>query len=177
MKFFRPILIIVILTCFCLSLTQYLGAKEASSMKLTLLFDEDKLEYKLKDPIYISFRLKNIASKPIYINKRFFVNSEDSQPGYRELFLEVTGPSGEKLPGREPRDTGFPRTGDFVLLEPDEEITSERKKSLRAYFDLEETGKYKIVAIYHNVYGEEIGVDTFRDKVTSKPVTIKIEKE
>ena len=171
MKLSRPISVILVFTCWCLFLP-HLNAKSASALQLSVFFDKD--EYKTNEPIYINFKLKNTGNKPIYVNKRLYVNSESSKPQYREVYLRITGPTGEKLPCKASHETGFPKTDYFVLLEPKEELTPERKKNLKAYFDLNTPGKYKVIAIYQNVYGPEIGIDAFQGKITSKPVTIKI---
>ena len=74
------------------------------------------------------------------------------------------------------RDTGFPKTDYFALLEPKKEVSSDpkRKRNLTYFYDFKEPGEYKVVAIYKNAYGEEIGLDTFRGEIESKPVKIRI---
>ena len=170
MKYLRPIAII--LFCFCLPFSRQLDAKPGLALQFYLSFDKN--EYKTNEPIYINFKLRNKGNKPVYVNKRFYVNSKDSKPEDREVYLRITSPSGEKLLCKASYDTGFPKTDYFVLLKPKEEITSERKKNLKAYFDLKTPGEYKVIAIYQNIYGPEIGVDAFKDKITSEPVAIKI---
>ena len=165
-------MIILILNIPCLLFNQHLDAKQIPGLELSIFFDKN--EYKPGEAIYINFKLKNSGNEPIYVNKRFYLNSESSKPEDREVFLQITGPSGEKLPYKASYDTGFPKTDYFVLLEPKEEVTSERKKNLKAYFDLKAPGEYSIIAIYQNIYGEEIGADAFKDKIISKPATIKI---
>ena len=172
MKFFRPIFIVLIWGCFCFLFLQQLEAKAASALRFSIFFDKN--EYKTDEPIYINFKLKNTGKKPVYVNKRYYVNSEDSKPEDREVYLRVTGPSGNEVPCKASYDTGFPKTDYFVLLKPKEEAASERKKNLKAYFDLETPGKYNIIAVYQNIYGAEIGIEAFRDKIKSKPVTIKV---
>jgi hypothetical protein len=164
-------LTLIILTISCL-FTQQLGAKPKEALQLSILLDKN--EYKVGEPIYINFRLKNTSAKPVYINKRFYLSSEESSPGDREVFLRITGPTGEKLPCKFSYDTGFPKTDYFVVLKPKEEFTSERKKNLNAYFDLKDKGTYKVIAVYQNVYGPEIGIDAFSKRIESKPVYIKI---
>lgn len=173
MKYLRPIgIILVFLSYFCFLFSRQVDAKPGLALQLYLSFDKN--EYKTNEPIYMNFKLKNKGNKPVYVNKRFYVNSKDSKPGDREVYLRITGPSGEKLPCKASYDTGFPKMDYFVLLKPKEEITSERKKNLKAYFDLKTPGEYKVIAIYQNIYGPEIGVDAFKSKITSEPVTIKI---
>ena len=134
----------------------------------------DKAEYKKSEQIYVNFTLENKGRKPVYVNKRFHVNSEDSPKKKKEVYFIVTGPSGEKLPYRRTYDTGFPKTDYFVLLKRGEKAASERKKSLKTYFDIKKPGTYTVTAVYKNVYGEEIGVDAFKGELKSAVVTIKI---
>lgn len=172
MKFFRPIFIVLMWGCFCLLSFQQLEAKSNLSLKFSVFFDKN--EYKTDEPIYISFKLINTHKKPVYVNKRYYLNSENSKPEDREVYLRVTGPSGNELPCKSSYSTGFPKTDYFVLLNPKEEAVSERKKNLKAYFDLMAPGKYNIIAVYQNIYGAEIGIEVFRDEIKSKPVTIKV---
>lgn len=134
----------------------------------------DKAEYKKTEQIYVNFTLKNEGKKPVYINKRFHINTEDSPEEEKEVYLIVTDPSGEKLPYKNTYDTGIPRTDYFVLLKRSEEAVSERKKNLKIYFDIKEPGTYTVTAVYKNVYGKEIGVDAFEGELKSAAVTIKI---
>ena len=151
------------------------GKKKAKSKGVQFSITLDKTEYKKTDPIQITFTLKNNGKKPIYVNKRFYVNQEDSPKKKREVYFILTSPSGEKLPYRKRSyETGLPKTDHFVLLKSGEEISSKRKRSLKGYFDIKELGKYKLTAVYQNVYGSEFGVDACREKITSPPVTIEI---
>lgn len=134
----------------------------------------DKTEYKKSEQIYVDFTLKNEGRKPVYVNKRFYVNSKDSPKEKKEVYFIVTGPSGEKLLYRRTYDTGFPKTDYFVLLKRGEKAVSERKKSLKIYFDIKKLGTYTITAVYKNVYGKEIGVDAFKGELKSAPATIKV---
>lgn len=173
MKVIRFSIIILVFCCLCSLFNLQIEAKPAAALRFSISFDKD--EYKTKDPIYINFELKNKGSKPVYINKRFYVGAEGSDPGDREVFFQVKGPSGEKLLYKASSyDIGFPKTDYFVLLKPKEGATSERKKNLKAYFDLEVPGKYKITAVYQNIYGAEIGIKAFKNKIKSKPVIIKV---
>ena len=130
----NPFLFILIAGCFCLLFIHYLQAKSAPAPELSVFFDKN--EYQAGEPIYINFKIKNKSDQPIYINKRFYINSANASPEDKEVFLRVTDPSGEQLPCQADYDTGFPKTDYFALLEPEDEITSERKRNLKAYFDL-----------------------------------------
>lgn len=166
--FFILILPITVFLAFSI----FPASQAGEILQLSMSFD--KSEYKKTDPKYVNFNLKNKGENPIYVNKRFFINSEDAPEGQREIFLTATSPSGEKVRCNISYETGFPKIDYFVLLEPGGEVSTERNMNVSNYFDFKETGTYDLVAVYHNVYGDEIGIDAFKGKIASKPVKIKI---
>ncbi|MBU1061606.1 MAG: hypothetical protein KJ957_01600 [Candidatus Omnitrophica bacterium] len=168
--------IILLLLAIILPLCQC-GKVIAKDESLELSLSFEKTEYKKTDPIPVVFKLENKGKKPIYANKRFYVNSKSSPETHREIYLSATSPSGEDLPFKESRvseDIGLPKTGYLVLLNTGEEISSDRPRDIKYYFDFKELGTYKITGVYQNSYGEEIGLDTFKNKVQSDAVEIKI---
>jgi len=148
----------------------------AASGNLKFSVSLDKNEYKPKDPINVTFKLENEGKEPVYVNKRFYLSSENMPKERRDVFLIVTSPSGAKLPCKFSYETGIPKSDYFELLQPGREVVSEYPRNLRGYFDFNEEGTYKVVAVYENIYGKEIGLDAFKDKITSTPVMIKIVK-
>ena len=134
----------------------------------------EKSECKLQEPIYANFKLENKGTAAAYVNKRFYLGSEESPKDKKEVFLIITSPSSTKLFCKYSYETGLPKSEYFELLQPGKEVSSEFKRDLRSYFDFTETGVYQIVAVYQNVYGKELGLDVFADKVISKPVSLKI---
>jgi hypothetical protein len=93
------------------------------------------------------------------------------------VYLSITDSFGNTIPCKQIFQTGLPRTEDFVLLKPGEETTSDRKRNLRAYFNLRRLGKYTIVAYYQNVHGRELGINAFRGKLVSAPISIEITED
>ena len=163
------LVITILLSAVCQALA------ESKALELSLSFD--KAEYKKTDAISVTFKLENKGKKPVYVNERFYVNSKYSSKEHREIYLSVTSPSGEELAFNESRatdDVGLPKTDYFVLLEPGEEVILERPRNIKYYFDFDEPGTYKIVGVYQNSYGDEIGLDVFKKKVQSEPLEIKI---
>ncbi|MCK5556942.1 MAG: hypothetical protein KAJ01_01095 [Candidatus Hydrogenedentes bacterium] len=173
MRIARTILLLAVVFLLGYPGTAVARKKTRGGLKFSISLD--KTEYKKTDQIYVNFTLKNEGKKPVYVNKRFHINTEDSPKEEKEVYLIVTAPSGEKLTCREkPYDTGFPKTDYFVLLKRNEEAVSERKKRLKIYFDIKEPGTYTVAAVYKNVYGKEIGVEAFQGELKSDPVTMKI---
>lgn len=148
------------------------GAPGAASFSLTL----DGKEFTPNDQINFTLALKNIGKAPIYVNKRFYVSSEEATANQKDVYLMVTAPSGAKLPCTYSYETGYPKTDYFQLLEPGAEVKSENPRNLKAFFNLEEMGTYKVVAVYQNVFGSEIGLDVFKEKLVSETVTFTIAK-
>ena len=147
-------------------------ASALQPLKLTLSFN--KAEYKKSEPVMLDVKLENTGDKPIYVNKRLLINSEERPAGSREITLSATSPDGKKLPCKVSYETGLPKSDYFVSLKPQESVKLDNKRDMRNYFDLTKPGEYSIIATYQNIYGDEIGIDAFRDKVVSDPVTIKI---
>jgi hypothetical protein len=148
------------------------SAQSSPKMEFSIVLENS--ECKLEEPIYATFKLKNTGTIPAYVNKRFYLGSEEAPKEKREVFFIITSPLSTKLYCKYSYETGLPKSEYFQLLQPGEEASSEFKRDLRAYFDFTETGTYQIVAVYQNVYGKEIGLDVFSDKAISRPVSLKI---
>jgi len=144
--------------------------------ELKLSVSLDKQEYKESDNINITFSIENIGKEAVYVNKRFYLSSDKAPKEQREVFLEVTGPTGAKLECVHSYPTGLPKSDYFELLEPTKTVTPE-KRNIRYFFDFKEPGEYKIIANYQNVFGQELGLDVFKEKLVSAPVVFKIIKE
>jgi len=146
-----------------------------NSLKLSVVLDKE--EYGPDEAIKAVFKLRNDGKGPVYVNKRFYLGSESMPKEQRDLYLIVTVPSGAKLSCKFTYEAGYPKTDYFELLEPGKEVVSEYPRDLRGFFDFNDPGVYKISAVYQNVYGREIGLDVFKDQLSSKVVSFKIVKE
>lgn len=172
--YFRLVNLIVVFSLIFLCLAYQACLAASGTLKFSISLD--KSEYKLDEPINVSFKLENKGKTAVYVNKRFYLGSESMPREQRDVFLIVTSPSGAKLPCKFSYETGFPKSDYFELFMPGKEVASEWPRNLRGYFDFNEFGAYKVVAVYENVYGKEIGLDTFKDKITSTAVSLKIVK-
>ena len=141
-------------------------------MKLALSFD--KSEYAGNEPISASVNLVNTSKKNIWINKRFYLGTEQMPAQERDWYFIVTSPSGDKLESIYSFAAGFPKSDFFQALAPGEQAALERPRNIRGFYDFKEPGTYKLQAVYENVYGSEIGLDAFKDKIFSEKVEIKI---
>ncbi|MCK5451510.1 MAG: hypothetical protein KAI70_07080 [Candidatus Omnitrophica bacterium] len=160
---------ITFLIC-ALSLNVYAKTKGS----LVMVVSTDKTEYKKTDGIMVTLKLENCGKNALYVNNRFFLNSDKSDPKNKEVHFIVEDPSGEKMLCKIDLETGLPRTDNFISLAPGEETEIKRPRNIKYFFDFENVGEYKITAVYQNVYGEEIGVNAFKGKIISNPVIIKI---
>jgi len=172
-----------VIIALCAGATLYLAASEEvypadkENLEFSVFLVEEKDSYGPRDPIYLKFKLKNSGKKPVMVNKRFFLNSKKSPPVTRDVYLEITGPSGKKIEERETNyETGYPRTVDFTNLKSDAEAESKYKRNLRAYFDLKSAGTYTITAFYKNSCGDELDLDVFKKEITSHPIKIVIKE-
>jgi hypothetical protein len=171
MRLFKFICILVLFFFF----SQICFAK-ILNLKFSILLE--KSAYKWEEPINVTFKLENKGKEPEFVNKRFYLNSEDIAKERRgEVVLKVISPSGKELPCKFSYETGLPKSDYFELLEPSKEIISEYPRNLRGYFSFEEPGVYKVAAVYQNIFGKEIGLDVFKDKLSSDSVSFKIIKE
>ena len=160
------------LSCIVWGSVSFSHAGQKTPVKLAITLDKE--EYGKSDGIMMTLGLENTGKESLHVNKRFFLNSEESLPEYREAYLIVESPSGEKLPCKISMETGFPRTTHLVELGPGEKVEVDRPKNIKYFFDFTDPGEYKMTAVYQNIYGEEIGVNVFKEKIVSEPVTIKI---
>lgn len=149
-------------------------SKFSGKSALVLLVTLEKDEVKKGDSIQLNFILKNKGPEDVYINKRMHLNSKESLKKYRELFLDVVGPSGEALPCKVNTEKGYPKTDEFVLLAAGKEYPADRPRYIQRFFDFDKPGVYKIKATYHNMYGSEIGLKTFTGKIESIVLTLTV---
>lgn len=131
-------------------------------------------EYKRNGPVEASLALKNNGKKPVWVNTRFYVNAPTLPNEEREVLLEVTSPTGETLSCTYSHQTGFPKSEYFQRLQGGQTVSAEHPYDLRSYFNLTTPGRYTVVGVYENVFGQEIGLDAFTGPVTSTPVTFTI---
>ncbi len=146
----------------------------SGTVKFTVTFD--KTVYTPDEPINATFRLQNNGKSPLYVNKRFYLSSEAASKEQKEVYLTITSPSGKPVECKYSYETGLPKTDSFELLAPGKEAVAEYPRNLRGFFDITEQGTYTVVAVYQNVYGKEIGLDAFMDKIMSAPVTFSVKK-
>jgi hypothetical protein len=143
-----------------------------TQLKFSLILD--KTEYSIDEPINVILSLKNLGSSSAMINQRFYISDEKAAKNQKEVYFNLTSPSGAKLLCQHFYETGYPKTEYFKLLGPNEEAKSEYPRNLKGFFEIVEPGTYTVVAVYQNVFGSEIGLDTFKKQLVSEPVKFTI---
>ena len=172
-SFYGHSISIVTLGIICLSFFAQTSFA-AGRIKFTAVMD--KITYNTEEPIDITFILKNEGKEAVYVNKRFFFSSEEASKNQKDVYAAITSPSGQKLAFKFLYESGYPKTDYFTLLEPGQEVKSEYPRNLRGNFELNETGSYTLTAVYQNVFGGELGLEVFKERLNSAPVTFTITK-
>lgn len=150
------------------------STRPAAAACLELTLTCDKASYNPSEPILLALALKNTGTQAVWVVTRFYISAKEVPPQRRDVYVEVTSPSGQPLPGAFTHQTGFPKSDYFVQLQPGEDAAAEGPRNLRAYVELKEPGTYQVTAVYENVFGPELGLDTFRGSVRSAPATFTI---
>jgi hypothetical protein len=163
------VFIILSVVFLCLGIVSAL-ADGGIKLKVSL----DKKEYKTDEPINVTFILQNDSKGAVYVNKRFDVGSESMPKQKQDVYFLVASPSGEKLTSPNNYEAGFPKSDDFVQLKPGAEAQAEYPRNLRGFFEFKDPGTYTVVAVYQNFFGSEIGLEVFKEKITSDPVSLTI---
>lgn len=148
-------------------LTEY-GSCASAKLQFSVILD--KTEYLADEPVNATLLLKNTGDLSVMVNKRFYISAQEADKNQKDVYFILTSPSGENLPCKYFYETGYPKTEYFKLLAPGEEVKSENPRNLKGFFEIKEPGVYQLSAIYENVFGAEIGLDTFKDKLVSKTI-------
>ena len=134
----------------------------------------DKAAYGRREPVSFRLTLENTGREALWVNTRFHLNSREASIEDREVALVIISPSSRILPCKFSDTTGLPRSDDFVLVEPGQSVASAGGQDLRTYADLPEPGTYQIVALYDNIFGDELEIPAFRGTLASEPVKFEI---
>lgn len=164
---------IAVFNCI-LTLSFFLSAAFASRAGIQLVFSSDKSQYAANEPVLVDIRLINNSKNNLWVNKRFYLGTDKMPENERDWYILVTTPSGEKLESKYSFAAGFPKSDFFQNLEPGQEAAAERPRNIRGFYDFQEPGTYRLQAVYENVFGKEIGLDAFKNKLSSEAVEIKI---
>ena len=169
--FLRRSTIVIFMVAWVLALGKPAFCANAQ-LKFSLVLE--KAEYSVEEPINVVFSLKNLGPTPVIVNQRFYISAQNAAKNQKEIYFDLTSPSGAKLPCQHFYETGYPKTEYFKLLAPNEEAKSEYPRNLRGFFEMVEPGTYTLLAVYQNVFVAEIGLDTFKEQLVSEPVKFTI---
>ena len=149
-------------------------ARAAKSPRVEFRATLEKSSSASNDPIPVSFTLKNTGSQPVWVNARFYLSCPSAAEDDRDVTLTVTGPSGKELPCTFSYPTGLPKSEYFKQLEAGQEAAAEYPRDLRGFVELKAPGTYTLRAVYHNVFGAELGLEAFKGPLTAEPVSFTI---
>ena len=169
--FLRRLTVVIFTMAWVLVLGNPVFCAEAQ-LKFSLILE--KAEYSTDEPINVVFSLKNLGVGPVMVNQRFYISDQKAAENQKEVYFDLISPTGAKLPCKYFYETGYPKTEYFKLLAPNEEVKSEYPRNLKGYFEMVEPGTYTVTAVYQNVFGAEIGLDTFAGQLVSAPVKFTI---
>lgn len=120
--------------------------------------------------------LSNTGSTPLWVNKRFLLNTVYSPKPFREIWLDVKAPNGKMLEFRCRIKAGYAREEHYAVLSPGESVKAEIKIS--NCFDMTEKGEYEIKAHYQDGTKEVPPAPSntvhLKDELESKTIKISI---
>lgn len=146
---------------------------------LLLKVSSPQREYSIRESVALSFSLENMDTLPLSVENRFILDSPDTPPNLRTLYLNVKSPMGELLPFRAYIFREPPRGSDntFTVLQPGEKINSE-EIPINQYYDFTAPGKYVITGFYENYYLPRGRFkDVWRGEIQSEPVEFEVVAE
>lgn len=168
-KILRWASLLALVGVFCLSRP---GFCADAQVKFSLILE--KAEFSADESINVAFSLKNLSQSPIMVNQRFYISGAQAPGNQKEVYFNLTSPSGARLTCQNFYETGYPKTDYFKSLAPGEEVKSEHPRNLKGFYELTEPGTYILEAVYQNVFGQEIGLDTYQEQLVSAPVKFTI---
>jgi hypothetical protein len=115
---------------------------------LALEVQTEKVHYQPDEEVLARVLLFNFDDDPVLVNSRLAVVGLPETSG--EVRLEIGAPSGQTLPFTARVNIGRPTAEDFSVVVPWNCVG--RQFELRSYFDLEETGRYTVTAVYRNTW-------------------------
>ena len=142
------------------------AATPAEKVELKLALERQ--EYKLSEPIEVEFQLINQGEKPVWVNRRFKMGSDKAAPDQKEIVLQVKEEGGGPVEMKDfDYESGLPRSDHFQQLKLGEQAVAEKKWNLKDLAKIEKPGEYVLTAAYQNAHGKELGLDVFKQKITS----------
>jgi hypothetical protein len=142
-------------------------SKEELALELTTV----KQKYSVGEPIVIGVSLFNSGEEMITVNARMAVSR--GTPG--EITIDVTGPTGKKIPFSARVNVGKPDAKYFLNVAPSGSVG--REIELNGYYALQQKGTYVLKAHYTNKWdGQEFGVDAWTGSLESSKAEFEIVK-
>jgi hypothetical protein len=151
------------------------GTSGMDTPPLVLLASTEGGPFRAGSPIPVTVTLRNVSSRPIWVNQRLGVGYEDGL--FRELYFSVIDAStGQVLPVPDTARVDVhrmpPVREDFRELAPGEEISA--AVDLAFWYPFQQ-GDYRVVFTYENEdAGQAFGIDAFTGTITAEPLELTI---
>ena len=146
----------------------------SSESHVTFSLASVKTRFESGEPIWIQLRLHNKGHIPVWVNKRFLVNSKHSPAKFREIAFSVFDSAQQELDFACKVRAGEARQEDYTVLGPGE--AAEGKYALSRCFDLGRPGQYSVLATFEDC-GTTAPPDEivhFTGPVTTQPLTLSV---
>lgn len=108
----------------------------------------EKTRFVVDETIVCTFMLTNSSAYPLWVNKRMVVNSVNAPACFRDMWIDIQNPRGQKLSYLARIRVGMPVFHHYVNLPPGNSVV--RAFELSKYFDLTEPGLYAMIANYQD---------------------------
>jgi hypothetical protein len=115
---------------------------------LALEVRTQKTAYESDEEVVALVLLFNFGDDPVLVNSRLAIVGLPETSG--EVRLEIVSPLGQTVPFTARVNIGRPTAEDFSTVVPWNCVG--RRYELLSYFDLEETGRYTVTAVYRNIW-------------------------
>ena len=96
----------------------------------------------------VDVRITNAGNAPVWLNGRMLVNTPHAPVDMRELWFEITDPSGADIPFMAKVRTGEASEGEYVRLLPGQ--THSVQVDLSTYYQMLVPGTYTVTAHYQD---------------------------
>jgi hypothetical protein len=140
-------------------MNKYINSKKSD---LDIAIKNSSKEYKSKQPINIAVSIKNLTNKKILANHRCTIGVE--------LVFDIKKPSGVKSNLKQLIYLDSPSLDDLIGL--DEKKTFKFSVDLRNYYNFDETGVYRVKAIYKPFNGNV--KEAWDGRIVSNTIQFKI---
>jgi hypothetical protein len=155
-----------VLLCLLSAVSAVSGTRTQSRVALHAEFRSGRLS---QSALFLA--LINASDRPVWVNRRMLVGLPGASDGRREIWLDVTGPSGA-VDFRCKVDALGSRAEDYIVLFPGQSVG--REYDLAQCYILDNHRKYSVTAHFQDSshVPAPAGVDELKEVITAAPVAL-----